>query len=82
VALSFKTVIDEITHAADFKRVNWLFAENVNLTDKDGNTTIDEVEYRWNIHLVSYDTFLSRLTPSSNGLLSRWSWSFGILDEF
>ena len=56
VAESFKNVIDEMTHETDFKLVNFLHAENVNLFHQDMNTGNDEPENRWNIHLLSYDT--------------------------
>ena len=79
---TFKTVIDEMTYGTDFKLVNWLPAINANLTDEDLNTSIDEPEIRWNIHLVSYDTLTSRAKPSSNGQLSHCAWSFGIFDEY
>jgi len=81
VAETFKTVIDEMTHRTDFKLVNLLHAENANLTHEDLNTSIDEPENQWNIHLVSYDTLTSRAKPSSIGQLSHCCWSFGIFDE-
>jgi len=81
VAETFKTVIDDMTHGTNFKLVNLLHAENANLTNEDLNTSIDEPENRWNIHLVSYDTLTSRAKPSSNGQLSHCTWSFGIFDE-
>jgi len=81
VAETFKSVIDEMTFATDFKLINLLHAENVNLTHKDLNTSLDEPENRLNIHLVSYDTLTSRAKPSSNGQLLHCSWSFGIFDE-
>jgi SNF2 family DNA or RNA helicase len=81
VAETFKTVIDKMTHPTNLKLVNLLLAENANLTHEDLNTSIDESENRWNIHLVSYDTLTSRAKPSSNGRLSHCSWSFGIFDE-
>jgi len=81
VAETFKTVIDEMTHGTDFKLVNLFHAENANLTHEDLNTSIDEPENRWNIHLVSYDTLTSRAKPSSNGQLCYCAWSFGIFDE-
>jgi hypothetical protein len=81
VAESFKTVIDEMTHGTDFKLVNLLHAENANLTHEDLNTSIDEPENQWNIHLVSYDTLTSRSKPSINGWLSHCAWSFWIFDE-
>jgi len=81
VAETFKTVINEMTHRTDFKLVNLLHAENANLTHKDLNTSIDEPENRWNIHLVSYDTLTSRAKPASNGRLSHCVWSFGIFDK-
>src|SRR5882757_5906467 len=81
VAETFKTVIDEMTHRTDFKLVNLLHPENAYLTHEDVNTSSDEPENRWNIHLVSYDTLISRAKPSSNGRLSHCSWSLGIFDE-
>ena len=81
VAETFKTVIDEMSHGTDFKLVNLLLAKNANLTHEDLNTSIDEPENRWNIHLVLYDTLTSTAKPSSNGRLSHCSWSFGIFDE-
>jgi len=81
VAETFKSVIDEMTHGTDFKLVNLLHAENVNLNHEDLNTSIDEPENRWNIHLVSYDTLKSRAKPSSNGQLLYYACSFGIFDE-
>jgi hypothetical protein len=81
VAEIFKSVIDAMTQGTDFKLVNLLRSENVNLTHKDLNTSIDKPENRWNIHLVSYDTLTSRAKPSSNGQLSYCTSSFGIFDE-
>jgi len=81
VAETFKTVIDEMTHGTDFKPVNLLHTENANLTHEDLNTSIDEPENQWNIHLVSYDSLTSMAKPSSNGRLSHCSWSFGIIDQ-
>jgi len=70
-----------MTHGTDFNLVNLFHAENANLTHKDLNTSMDEPENRWNIHLVSYDTLTSRAKPSRNGRLSHCAWSFGIFDE-
>jgi len=81
LAETFKSVIDEMTHGADFKLVNLLHSENMNLTHEDLNTSIDEPENWWNIHHVSYDTLTSRSKPSSNGQHSYIEWSFGIVDE-
>jgi len=81
VSETFKSVINEMTCGTDFKHVNLLHAKNANLTHEDLNTSIDEPENLWNIHLVSYDTSTSRAKPSSNGQLSYCSWSFGIFDE-
>ena len=81
VAEIFKTVIDEMTLGTNFKLVNMLQAENVNLTQEDLNTSIDELENQWNIHPVLYDTLTSRAKPSSNGWLSHCSWNFRIFDE-
>jgi hypothetical protein len=80
VAETINTVIDEMTHGTDFKLVNLLHPENANLTHEELNTSIDELETRWNIDLVLYDTLTSRAKPSSVGQLSQCSWSFGILD--
>ena len=76
-----KTVIGEITHGTDFKLVNLWLADNANLTHGDLNPSLDEPENRWNIHLVLYDTLLSRAKPSSNGWLSHCACSFGSFDE-
>jgi len=78
---TFKTVIDEMTDGTNFKLINLLLAKNANLTHEDLNTSIDEPENRWTIHLVLYDTLTSRAKPSSNGRLSHCSWSFGVFDE-
>ena len=81
VAETLKSVIDEMTHGTDLKLVNLLHTENANLTHKDLNTSVDEPENQWIIHLVSYDTLTSRAKPSSNGQLPYCAWSFGIFDE-
>ena len=44
VAATFKSIIDEMTYGTDFKLIHLLHAENGNLTHKDLNTTIDELE--------------------------------------
>jgi len=80
VAETFKTVIDKMTHETELKLLNLLHAENANLTHEDPNTSIDEPENRWNIHLVLYDTLTCRAMPSSNSQLSCCAWSFGIFD--
>jgi hypothetical protein len=58
-----------------------LHAEDVNVTHEDLNTSIDEADNQWNMHLVLYDTLTSRVKPSSNSQLSYSVWSFGIFDE-
>ena len=78
---TFKSIIDEMTYGSDFKLINLLHMENANLTHKDLNTSNDEPENRWNIHLVSYDTLTSRAKPSSYSQLSSCACSFGIWDE-
>jgi hypothetical protein len=82
VAETFKSVMDEMTHATDFKPVNILHTKNANLTHEDLNTSIHQPENRWIIHLLSYNTLTSRAKPSSNGQLSYCAWCFGIFDEF
>jgi hypothetical protein len=42
------------------------------------NTSIAELQNRWNIYPESYDTLTSTPKPWSNSLLSDCSWSFGI----
>jgi len=59
VAETFKSVIDQMTYGTDFKLVKLLYAEYCNLTYKYLNSSIDELENRWNIDLVSYDTLTS-----------------------
>jgi hypothetical protein len=44
VAEMFKTLIDEMTHATDFKLVNLLNAKIANVTNKDVNPSIDQPE--------------------------------------
>jgi len=81
VAETFNTVIDEMTQGTDSKLVNSLHAKNANLTHKNLNNSIDEMENGWNIHLASYDTFTSSAKPSSNGRLSHYTLSSGLFDE-
>jgi len=81
VAETFRSVVDEMTYATDFKLTNLLHAENANLTHEDWNTSPDKPENRWNIHLVLYNTLTSRGKTSSNGQISHCSWSFGIFDD-
>ena len=81
IAEMFNSVIDEMTYATDFKLINLLRTENVNLTHENLNTSLDQPENRWNIPLVSYDTLTSREKPSSNSQISQCSWSFGIFDK-
>jgi len=66
VAETVNTLIEEMTHGPDLQLVYLLHSENANLTHEDWNTSIDEPENRWNIHLVLYDTLTSRGKPSSN----------------
>jgi len=44
VAETFKSLIDEMTFATDFKLINLLDMENANLTLEDLNTSPDEPE--------------------------------------
>jgi hypothetical protein len=53
VAETFNAVIDKMTHGTDFKLSNLLLSGNRNLTHEDLNTSIDEQENGWNMHLVS-----------------------------
>jgi len=80
VAATFLTVIDEMTHATEFKLINLFHAKNANLTHKDLNTSIEVPENWWNIWLVWYDTLTSRAKPSSYGQPPNCAWSFGIFD--
>jgi hypothetical protein len=66
VTETFQTIIDKMTHGTDSKLVNWLNANNANVTHQDVNTSIEEPKNRWNIHLMLYDTLTSRVNPSSN----------------
>jgi hypothetical protein len=81
VAETFKRVIKEVTFATDFKLINFGSAAIANLTHQDLSTSLEEPENRSNIHLVSYETLISRAKPSSNGQLSHCQWSCGIFDE-
>jgi len=44
VAVMFKSVIDEMTFATDFKLINLLHTDNANLTHQDLKTSLDEPE--------------------------------------
>jgi hypothetical protein len=57
-------------------------AENENFNKEDLNTSIDEPESWWNMHLVSYDTLTSRAKLSSNCWLCHCSWSVGVVVEY
>jgi len=81
VAATVKTVIDELTHGCEFKLVYLLHTETVHRTHKNQNTSIDQPENWWNMHLLLYDTLTFRAKPSSIGRLSHCSWSFGIFDD-
>jgi D-ribose pyranose/furanose isomerase RbsD len=59
VAQTFKTVINKVTHGTDVILHNEMQVENLNLTREDLNTSIDNLDNRWNILHVSYDTFTS-----------------------
>jgi len=43
-AVTFKSVIDEMTYGTDFNLINSLHVENENLTHEDLNTGIDELK--------------------------------------
>jgi hypothetical protein len=81
VAETLKSLIYQMTHGTDFKLMNLMHAENVHLTHEDLNTSIDEPEDRWNIHLLPYDTLTWSAKLPSNGRLSHYSWSYGIFDK-
>jgi hypothetical protein len=57
VAVTFKMVTDKVTHGTYLKLVNLIHADNGNVTHEDLDTSIDQPENRWNIHLVPYDNF-------------------------
>jgi len=81
VAEKFKSVIDKMTFAIDFKLISLLHAENANLTHQNLRNSLREPKNRCNMHLVSYHSLTTRAKPSSNGQVSHCSWSFGIFDE-
>ena len=81
VAETIKSVIYEMTHGTDFKLINIVHAENVNLTHEDLYTSTDAPENPWNVHIVSYETSTCGGKRASNGQLSNCSWSFEIFDE-
>jgi len=80
VAETIKTVIDEMTHGTDFKLIDSLLTEYAHFSHGNLNTSIDELENRGNIDLVSYDTLTFRAKPWRIGRLSHCSWNFGIFD--
>jgi len=82
VMVTSKSIIDRIIYRTTIKIPNLLHAENCIPTQKNLYASIDDLEKRWNIHLVSYDTYTRSVTTSCNGQLSFCSWSFTIVDEF
>jgi hypothetical protein len=81
VAETFKTVIDDMIHVTKFTMVSLLHTNNTNLTHEYLTTSIEQPGNLSTIHLGSYDSFISRAKPSSNGQLLHCSWSFGIFDK-
>jgi len=81
VAETFKTVIEKMMHGINFNLVTLMHAKNANLTHQDLNTTFDEPEMRWNIHIVPYDTLTCRGKPSSNSQLPYCALMCWICDE-
>jgi len=67
VAEMFKSLIHEMTYGTDVNFIHLLHLNNVNITQWDLNTSNDEPENQWNIHLVLYETLNSRAKPSGNG---------------
>jgi hypothetical protein len=63
VTETFKTVIAEMTDASNLNIINLLRTENANVTHQDLNTSFDQPDDRWNIHLVRYDTLTSSAKP-------------------
>jgi hypothetical protein len=81
VAVTFKSVIDEMTYGSKFKLVNLLQMDNARLTHKNLNTSIDTPANLWNNSLVSYHTSTSGAKLSTNHQLSQCSWSFEIFNK-
>ena len=81
VAETFTSVLNEMIYGTDVKPINLLHKENRNLTHRDLNTSIDEQDNGWSIHLVSYDTLKLKANPTSNVKLSNSSGYCGIFDE-
>jgi len=61
IAESLKSVTNEMTSGTNIKLINFMHAQNVNLTHEDLNTSIDKPESWWNIHLAFSDTLTSRV---------------------
>lgn len=66
VGENFKIVLNEMIYATDIKHVTMLEMENVNHIYDNVNTSIAELENRWNVYLTSNDTWMSRAKPSCN----------------
>jgi len=79
VADTIQSVIEEMIYRTDLKLVNLLNADNDILTWDDPNTSINKLETRWNIHVVSYHSLTHSGSPSRNGQLSECSRRFGII---
>jgi len=77
---TLKTVINKMRYGSDFKLVNLLKAEYVNLTNEDPKRSIGKRESRWIFNLVLYNS-LSRVKSTNNNQLSYNWWSFGIVDD-
>jgi hypothetical protein len=67
---TFKSVIKDMSYNTDFTIIDLLDPNHYNLTNEDLNASADEPERRWNIHLISYNTFTARAKPNGQRQLT------------
>jgi hypothetical protein len=59
-----------MTYGTNSNLIILLHAENATLTNQDLNTSLDEQDTQWNVHLVLNDNFSLSPKPSSTSQLS------------
>ena len=80
VAETLQSIIDEITYGNDFKLIKLFHMENGNHSHNDLNTSIDEPENQWNMHLGFYATWTNWAKQLSNGQHCNCARSVGTFD--
>ncbi|KAF8520710.1 hypothetical protein BDD12DRAFT_811081 [Trichophaea hybrida] len=78
---TFESDINDMSHNTHFTIIDLLDPNHYNLSNKDLNTSADELEHRWNINLISYDTLTARTKPNGQWQLTKRAWSFTTFEE-